>query len=54
VVQKVDRDPVKIVRHDISKLSKVPEVCAVEDIAYNKTGHGIIKDKALEKAGISR
>lgn len=54
VIQKVGRDPDKIVRHDISKLSRVPEVGAVEDIAYDKAGRGIVKDKALEKAGIGR
>lgn len=49
-VQKIGRDPDVTVRHDISKLSRVPEVGAVEDISYDKSGRGIVKDRAQEKA----
>lgn len=38
------------VRHDIFKLSGVPEVGAVEDISYDKSGLGIVKVRAQEKA----
>lgn len=48
VVQKIGRDPDVTVRHDISKLSRVPEVGAVEDISYDKSGRGIVKEKAQE------
>ena len=48
VVQKVGRDPDKIARHDISKLSRLPEIWAVEDIAYDKAGRGIVKERAQE------
>lgn len=48
VVQKVGRDPDVTARHDISRLSRVPEIGAVEDIAYDKTGRGIVKERAQE------
>lgn len=48
-VQVYGRDPEKTVRHDISKLSRLPIVGAVEDISYNRDGQGIVKDRVQQK-----
>lgn len=52
VIQKVGRDPDKVVRHDLSKLSRVPDVGDVEDIGYDN-GRGMLKEpgKGLEQDG---
>lgn len=42
-IQKVGRDPDKVVKHDLAKLSRVPKVGEVEDIGY-EAGRGILKE----------
>lgn len=46
LVQKVGRDPDKTVRHDCSKLSRVPEVGEVVEIGYVR-GVGQVSEKVL-------
>lgn len=50
VVQKIGRDPGDVVRHDISKLSRLPAVGTVADIRFGKDGIGVVasKETALE------
>jgi hypothetical protein len=43
-IQKIGRDPSKTVSHDLKKLSRVPGVGVVEEIAYGHDGRGAVKE----------
>lgn len=49
VLQKIGRDPDKVVRHDCSKLSRIPKINEIVDIKY-KNGLGKVSDRAIEIA----
>ena len=47
--QKTGRDPKKLVPHDLKKLSRVPAVGVVEEIAYDNEGRGTLKEIGQER-----